>query len=216
MTLAPLIVDSSRDRWAPHGATPCVVSQGGVRVTWSDHKGTLASAPPLGGCGGLLGPLGAWCDMPLVWPSHAPRRSAMLCWAPRGSGPMDRVSAYPRYPCGPSPPPPERAVSMTAASCGDDANLRPCGARCIRKVSGDAQRHCQCCLVGSNERRHPVVPPGSMPGAGCHCACRLRVCLCCAPLSHMGTRGARFAPQSAQGRGDPSALGRVPSRLGAI
>ena len=54
---------------------------------------------------------------------------------------------------------------------------------------------------------------GSMPGAGCHCACRLRVCLCCAPLSHMGTRGARVSPQSAQGRGDPSALWRVPLAL---
>ena len=123
--------------------------------------------------------------MPLVWPSHAPRRSAMLCWAPRGSGPMDRVSAYPRYPCGPSPPPPGRAVSMTAASCGDDANLRPCGARCIRKVSGDAQRHCQCCLVGSNERRHPVVPPGV------HAGCWVPLCLSssgmpvlCAPFPH--------------------------------
>ena len=123
--------------------------------------------------------------MPHVWPSHAPRRSAMLCWAPRGSGPMDRVSAYPRYPCGPSPPPPGRAVSMTAASCGDDANLRPCGARCIRKVSGDAQRHCQCCLVGSNERRHPVVPPGV------HAGCWVPLCLSssgmpvlCAPFPH--------------------------------
>ena len=51
---------------------------------------------------------------------------------------MDRVSAYPRYPCDPSPPPLERAVAMANASCGDGANLRPSGARCTRKVSGYA------------------------------------------------------------------------------
>ena len=52
---------------------------------------------------------------------------------PGGSGYMDRVSTYPRYPWCPSPPPPERAVSTTVCtvysgtvgSCGDDANLCP-------------------------------------------------------------------------------------------
>ena len=38
---------------------------------------------------------------------------------------MDRVSTYPRYPCCPSPPPLEHAVSMTVGSCGDGANLCP-------------------------------------------------------------------------------------------
>ena len=70
---------------------------------------------------------------------------------------MDRVSAYPRYPCGPSPPPPERAVYMTAASCGDDANLRPVSARCIRKVSGYATSHRKCRLVGPCKCRPPAA-----------------------------------------------------------
>ena len=111
---------------------------------------------------------------------------------PRGDGSMDRLSTYPRYPCDPSSPPLERAVSVTVCSCGDDANLCPracsapalcqavplctAGAPLSARLANIVRAamlglasgaRCPWCLHGPTRGVAPPPKPHTRRGAGC-------------------------------------------------